>query len=67
LRRFTRRVAALIVIGAVLVVSVLAAIFWPGGIVRDYPSAPKEPKTPTTIPPTAPPQTNPRTPTTAAP
>jgi hypothetical protein len=66
LRRFSRRVAALIVIGVVLVASILIAIFWPGGIVRDYPSAPKEPKTtPTTVPPTVP-NTNPHTPTTKA-
>jgi len=63
LRRFSRRVAALIVIGVVLVASILVAIFWPGGIVRDYPSAPKETQTPTTVPPTSP-QTNPRTATT---
>jgi hypothetical protein len=65
LRRFSRRVAALIVIGVVLIASILVAIFWPGGVVRDYPSAPTEPQTPTTVPPTAP-QTNPRTPTTNA-
>jgi amino acid transporter len=50
-RRVSSRVAVIVAIVVVLVVAVAAAIFWPDGLVRHYPS---KPKTDTSTPDTSP-------------
>jgi len=61
-RRFSLRTSLALGLGGLAVVAILAAVFWPGGLLRDYgfPSFPNRPEPPTSVPGSS-------TPTTAAP
>jgi cytochrome bd-type quinol oxidase subunit 2 len=57
-----RRVSLAVALGAIVVVTAVAGIFWPHGLLRHTPTIATTPTTPTT--PTSPAATNPTTPST---